>query len=444
MYDLVIKNGTIVTAEASYRADVAIEGERIAAIGRNLAAHKEIDATGKLVTPGAVDIHVHLQLPLPGVVSADTFFTGTRAAALGGTTTVVDFVHSGPQHATLLDALADRRAEADPQVVIDYALHMALGPADIAKLDQLPAVFSAGCRTFKLYMAYGFALNDSELLQTLTAIKGVGGLPVIHAENWPIITTLQQQYLAVGKTSPRNHPLTRPAIFEGEAVARAITIAEYVGSPLHIFHVSCHEAVAEIATARRRGLPVTGETCPQYLFLNDSAFEGERGALPICSPPIREQAQQDALWRAITAGDLQVIATDHCPFTIAEKQRDNFVQVPGGVPSIEMRFGAIYSNGVQGGMLTENQWVDLCCTTPARLTGLERKGQIAPDFDADIVIFDPLQRKLLSTDTLHESCDWTPYDGMEVTGWAQTVLSRGRVVVEDGVFVGGAGFGRFV
>jgi dihydropyrimidinase len=448
MYDLVIKNGTVVTAVSTYAADVGIAGEQIAAIGQNLRGAREIDAAGKFVTPGAVDIHVHMQMPLPGgVISADDFFTGTRAAAFGGVTTIIDFVEAQPAQ-SLVDALAARRAEADPRVAIDYGLHMTLGPREMDKLAQVPDAYAAGCATFKLYMAYGFRLTDDQMLRALEAVRDVDGLPVVHAENWDVICELVARNVRNGRTTPHWHPRSRPALMEGEAAGRVIDIAALVGTRLHIFHVSCAAVVARIAAARRRGLPITGETCPQYLFLTEEAYDapGVAGALPVCAPPLRPQADQDALWRALAQGDLQLVTTDHCPFPKADKARGlhDFSQIPGGVPSIEMRFAAVYSRGVRSGLLTPNQWVAICCTTPARLAGLNRKGDIAVGYDADLVIFDPHTTRTLSTATLHENVDWTPYDGLELTGWPAVTLSRGQVIVEDGVFKGAAGYGRFI
>ena len=446
-YDLVIKNGTVVTATSTFKADIGIMGERIAAIGEELEGTKEIDATGKLVTPGAVDIHLHMQMPIGNFVSADDFFTGSRAAAYGGTTSIVDFVEPAPDE-SLLEALAARRAEADPKVVIDYGLHMTIGPTEMGKLDQIPAAYAAGCGSFKLYMAYGLRLHDHELLRALEAIKAVNGLPVLHAENWDLICELIAQNLSKGNRTPHWHPRSRPAAFEAEAVGRVIDIANYVGTRLHIFHVSCGEAVQRIAAARRRGLLISGETCPQYLLLTHDAYDapGVAGALPICSPPIRGQSAQGALWAALSNGDLQVVTTDHCPFSRADKATglDDYSQVPGGVPSVESRFTAIYAKGVLAGHLTLNQWVDLCCTTPARIAGLSRKGKIQVGNDADIVIFDPQKQVTLSTKSLHENVDWTPYEGIELEGWPTTTLCRGQLVVDEGLFVGEAGYGRFV
>ncbi|MCP4420317.1 MAG: dihydropyrimidinase, partial [Chloroflexi bacterium] len=410
IYDQVIKNGTIVTAQSVYRADVGILGERIAAIGESLQGKREIDAAGKFVTPGAVDVHVHLQMPIGDFVSTDDFYSGTRAAAFGGTTTIIDFVEPTPDE-SLLEALANRRAVADSKVVIDYGLHMTIGPTEIAKLAQVPDAFAAGCASFKLYMAYGLRLNDGELLQALTAVHKTGGLPVVHAENWDVITTMIEENVANGRISPHYHPRSRPAKLEGEAAGRVIDIAEFVGTRLYVFHVSCGETVARIAAARRRGLPIYGETCPQYLLTDWSLYDrpGVLGALPVCSPPIRAKEEQTNLWYALSQNNLQSVSTDHCPFTLAEKGSglSNYSQIPGGVPSIEVRFTAVYSEGVRAGHLTLQQWVDVCCTTPARLFGLQRKGEISVGYDADLVIFDPEREQKISSESLHEAAGWT-------------------------------------
>lgn len=446
-YDLVIKNGRVVTAAETFTADVAIAGEKIAAIGSGLRGAREIDAAGKLVTPGAVDIHVHLQMPIGKFTSTDDFYHGTRAAAFGGTTCIVDFVERQPGQ-TMAEAIAARRALADPQVAIDYALHMTIGPQEIDLLDQVPDAAAAGCTSFKLYMAYGLRLTDDQLLLALEAIQRCGGMPVVHAENWDVIGALVARNLANGRTAPRWHPHSRPALMEAEAVGRVIDLATLAGAPLHIFHVSCTAAAARIAAARRRGLRVTGETCPQYLFLTDELFEAEgaAGALPVCSPPIRTQSEQDGLWRALQDGALQVVSTDHCPFTAVEKASSlhDYSQIPGGVPSIEMRFAAIHTRGVRSGLLSLNQWVALCCTQPAQIAGLPNKGRLTPGSDADVVIFDPHKTITLSPETLHETAGWTPYDGLTLSGWPQTTISRGAVLVEDGVWRGAPGQGRYV
>lgn len=347
----------------------------------------------------------------------------------------------------MADALAARRSLADPKVVVDYGLHMTIGPAEIDKLDQVSGAFDAGCKSFKLYMAYAMRLNDGQLLQAFEAIRAANGLPVVHAENWEVISTLVARNLAAGKRAPRWHPRSRPAVMEAEAVGRVIDIATLADTRVHIFHVSCPEAAEVVGSARTRGLPVTAETCPQYLLLTQELFDrpGVAGALPVCSPPIRDQASQDGLWRALADDSLQVISTDHCPFTSAEKASglEDYSRIPGGVPSIEMRFAAMYSQGVRAGHITLGQWVDQCCSTPAQLAGLKGKGELRVGYDADLVIFDPEKRVTLSQPSLHEQVDWTPYEGIELQGWPDVTISRGEIIVENGRFLGQAGRGRF-
>lgn len=450
-YDLVIKGGTIVTANALFPADIAVNGETIAAVGLGLRGRRELDATGKLVIPGAVDVHVHLEMPIGRFTSTDDFHDGTVAAAYGGTTAIVDFIETRPDE-TMLQALAARQALARDKVVIDYGLHMTIGPADIAKLDQLFDVFAAGCGSFKLYMAYGLRLTDGELLQAMEAVRDVGGLPVIHAENWDIITTIIRRNLAAGRTSPHWHPRSRPADLEGEAAGRAIDIAGHVGVPLHIFHVSCAATADRIAAAKARGLPVFGETCPQYLYLTDELYDrpGVAGALPVCSPPLRPAVERHALWAALRAGTLDLVSTDHCPFTAEEKSTglDDYSQVPGGVPSIESRLALVLDGFVKeaGGPTPEAlcRWVDVCCTTPARLLGFQRKGQLLPGFDADIVLFDPDVEWKVLPESLHETAGWTPYDGVPLRGKVEATISRGELVIADGRVLGSPGRGRFV
>jgi dihydropyrimidinase len=445
-YDLVIKGGRVVTADSDTIADVAVKGEQIAAIGADLAAERTIDARGKLVTPGAVDVHVHLEMPIGAFTTSDSFFTGTRAAAYGGTTSVIDFVEAKPQQ-RLPEVLAERRALADAGAVVDYGLHMTIGPDDMDKLAQLQEVYDAGCVSFKLYMAYGLRLRDDQLFRALRAIHKVNGWPVIHAENWDVIQALIRSNLELGHIEPCWHPRSRPALMEGEATGRAIDIATLAQTRIHIFHVSCDDAVQRIAAARRRGLPVTAETCPQYLLNTQDAYDrpGVEGALPVCSPPIRDAQSQDALWLALSRGDLQVVSTDHCPFTRAEKESglQAFNRIPGGVPSIEIRFPALYSEGVRKGRISLRQWVDACCTSPARLAGLQRKGEIAVGYDADLVIFDTEKVVQVSDSVLHENVDWTLYEDKAITGWPSVTLSRGEVIVEDGAFRGEAGRGRY-
>lgn len=449
-FDLVIHGGTVITAEAVFAADVAVTGPTIAAIGHDLRGRREIDATGRHVLPGAIDGHVHLGMPIGRFTSTDDFFHGTRAAAFGGTTAIVDFVETKPEE-TMLDALAARRAVAG-DAVIDYGLHMTIGPGDIARLDQVAAARAAGCGSFKLYMAYGLRLSDGELLAALEAVRDAEALPVVHAENWDVITTLIRRNLAAGRTTPHWHPRSRPAALEAEAAGRLIDIAAYVGVPVHIFHVSCAAVVERIVAAKARGLPVTGETCPQYLYLTDEVYDrpGVAGALPVCSPPLRPAADRDALWRALASGALDLVTTDHCPFTAAEKAtgRHDFSQIPGGVPSIESRLALVYA-GLVGDAATADpatlcRWVDVCSTTPARLFGFRRKGHLLPGYDADIVLFDPDARHTITPDSLHETAGWTPYDGRELRGWPVMTIARGEIIVEGDAWQGAPGRGCFV
>jgi dihydropyrimidinase len=438
MLDLVIRNGTVIEPTGALAADVGIAGKRIAAVGVGLEGARVLDASGCYVLPGAVDPHVHLQMALGGRVSSDSFASGTVAAACGGTTTVVDFVDPQPEQA-MLEALAARRAEADGRVAVDYGLHMtvpAWHAAEEARLAELPAVVEAGCATLKLYQAYsGYRLDDAALLRVLQQAARAGARAVLHAETGPVLDLLRSQALAAGHSAPIWHAYTRPARLEASAIQRAAELAHLAGCPLHIFHVGCAEGVAEIAAAQRRGIALTGETCPQYLLLTaEEHLASADGKLFICAPPLRSLLDQEALWYGLADGTLALVSTDHCPWTGEEKNQPDFSQVPGGVPSIEARLALLHHFGVRRGRLALGCWVEVCCTAPAQVMGLARKGRLAPGFDADVVIFDPERSKTISPFTLHETAGWTPYDGMTVLGWPRTVLVRGQVVVEDEVY----------
>jgi dihydropyrimidinase len=440
MFDLVIQDGEVITPDGIVRADVGVRGERIAEIGHGLRAARTLDAAGCYVIPGGVDPHVHLQLALAGRVSADSFASGTMAAACGGTTTVIDFADPQPGQ-SLQQAFAARRSEADGVVAVDYGLHMTISTwhANHAEsLAEIPAIVEAGCGTFKLYQAYErMMLDDVALLRVCQAVAGAGGRVVLHSETGPLLDELRSQALAAGHVAPIWHERTRPARLEATAIHRAAEIAHLAGCPLHIFHVGCREGVAEIQAARARGIDIGGESCPQYLLLNaEEHLGGARGELYVCAPPLRTKRDQAALWAALANGGLTMVSTDHCPWTASEKQKPDFALIPGGVPSIEARLSLIYSEGVRGGHLSLGQWVDLCCTQPAKWMGLANKGRIAVGCDADLVIFDPNQERVLSPDTLHESAGWTPYEGMRVTGWPRTVTLRGEVVVLAEQFTG--------
>jgi dihydropyrimidinase len=445
--DLVIRGGRVMATVGLMQTDVGIIGEVIAAIGDGLTGTRTIDATDCYVIPGGVDPHVHLQLALGGRVSADSFATGTIAAACGGTTTIIDFVDPMPEE-SLHHALHKRRAEADGQVAIDYGLHMTIPTwhADSTEaIANIPAVLAAGCCTFKLYQAYPrMMLDDVQLLRVCQAVAAAGGRVVLHSETGPLLDALCSQALAAGHTSPIWHERTRPARLEATAIHRAAEIAYLAGCPLHIFHVGCAEAVSEIRAAMMRGVQITGESCPQYLLLNvEEHLGGPQGELYVCAPPLRRREDQAALWAALADGGLALVSTDHCPWTRSEKQQPDFTRIPGGVPSIEARLALIYSEGVRSGHLTLKQWVEVCSAHPAQLMGLSRKGQIAPSFDADIVIFDPQRQKTLSPATLHERAGWTPYEGLVVVGWPRSVILRGELIVLDEQYIGNAD-GRFV
>jgi dihydropyrimidinase len=450
MLDLVIAHGTLITAEASLAADLRIANGKIAAIGHHLGGRETIDADGKLVLPGAVDEHVHLQMPVGEFSSSDDFYSGTVAAACGGTTTVIDFVEPRLGE-SLVQALTKRRAEADGHVVADYGLHMTLSRADDESLNQIPAAIEAGTASFKLYMAYeGLRLDDGGLLRTLAALRKHGGRALVHAENHHAIVYLTAQALAQGRIGPEDHPLTRPDWMEAEAVHRLLALAGVTNTPLVLAHLSCGLGLNEVRAARARGQTVWVETCPQYLLLDESEYRrpGFEGAKFVMSPPLRTEADRTALWAGLAAGEVNTVGTDHCPFfyeTQKTRGRDNFSRIPGGAPGIETRLSLLYTHGVRTGRLTLERWVEVCCTEPARRFGLApRKGTLAVGADADVVLFDPERCVTLSVTALHQNVDYCPYEGWQVHGYPVTVLSRGEVIVRDGEFVGAKGRGSFL
>jgi dihydropyrimidinase len=450
MLDLVIAQGTIVTAEGSARADVGIRGGKIAALGHRLVGRQRIDASGMLILPGGVDEHVHLQMPVGDVVSSDDFYTGTVAAAFGGTTSVIDFAEAR-QGEPLVQALMARRAEADGKVTIDFGLHMTLSSASDKTLAQVPACIVAGAASFKLYMAYeGLRLDDGGLLAALEALRVHGGRALVHAENHHAIAYLVARALESGQIGPENHPHTRPALLEAEAVHRLLALAWLTNTPVTVAHLSCEAGLSEVRIARARGQAVWVETCPQYLLLDESECHrpGFEGAQYVMSPPLRGEADRAALWAGLQAGEVNTVATDHCPFFFATQKargRTDFSRIPGGAPGIETRLMLLYEFGVRRGRLTPERWVELCCTEPARRFGLApRKGTLTVGSDADVVVWDPDRRATLSYRMLHQNVDYCPYEGWEVRGFPVTVLSRGETIVREGEFLGEAGRGRFL
>jgi dihydropyrimidinase len=450
---LLIKHGTIVTATDRYQGDMLVDGERISTIGSSLtmAADRTIDATGKYVLPGGIDVHTHLDMPFGGTRSADDFESGTRAAAHGGTTTIVDFAiqYKGE---TLHHAWETWMRKAEGRAVIDYGFHMIITDLSDQVETEMDALVRQGVTSFKLFMAYPgvFMLDDASIFRALLRTGRNGGTICMHAENGGVIDVLVKRALAEGKTAPKYHALTRPARAEGEATHRAIALAEMAGVPIYIVHLSAAEALDMVTEARDRGLPAYAETCPQYLFLAYDNYEepGFEGAKYVMSPPLRPKETQDRLWRGLAFNDLQAISTDHCPFCMKEQKvlgQDDFSKIPNGAPGIETRMSLVYDGGVVPGRISLNRFVELTSTSPAKIFGLfPRKGTIAPGSDADIVVFDPSKKTTLSAKTLHMNVDYNPYEGREVTGVVDTVVSRGRVVIDAGAFTGRAGGGSFL
>jgi dihydropyrimidinase len=454
----VIRGGTVVTASDTYRADVLIEDEQIAAIGRDLSGDATIDAGGAYVIPGGIDVHTHLEMPFGGTFLSDDFFTGHRAAAFGGTTTHLDFAIQ-PKGATLRETFDLWSAKANGKAVIDYGFHLAITDLPDSIMDEIARLPEWGVTSLKLFMAYKGALmvDDGTLFHALEQGAAHGLLTMVHAENGDAIDILVNQAVSAGHLAPKYHALTRPPALEAEATNRAIRLAEVAGAPLYVVHVTCEGALDAVRAARERGLPVYGETCTQYFFFtkDDLARPGFEGAKYVCSPPFREQEDQQALWRGVADGALQIISTDHCPFWYAggtdgrsggkELGKENFAAIPNGCPGIEDRLMVLYTHGVRGGKFSLNRWVELCCTNPAKLFGMyPRKGAIAPGSDADLVIWDPDATRTLTAAQQHQRTDYNLYEGMTVTGVPRTVLSRGRVLVRDGEWEGEQGTGRFV
>ncbi len=454
---ILIRGGTVVTAEGTLAADVLIAGEKIAAVIAREAglpaggrAGQVIDATGKYVIPGGIDAHTHMEMPFGGTFSSDTFETGTKAAAHGGTTTIIDFAVQA-KGTSLLAALDKWHEKADGNCAVDYGFHMIVSDVNDATLKEMEACIGAGVTSFKMFMAYPgvFYATDGEILLAMQQASRTGATVMMHAENGIAIDQLVAQALAAGRTAPVHHGLTRPPELEGEATSRAIALAQVAGCPLYIVHLSAAHALEAVAEARDRGQNVFAETCPQYLYLSldDLARPDFEGAKFVCSPPLRTPDHSAALWRGLRTNDLAVVSTDHCPFCFKEQKelgRGDFAKIPNGIPGVEHRMDLLHQ-GVVAGEITLQRWVETCATTPARMFGLyPRKGTIAPGADADIVVYDPSARQTLSAATHHMNVDYSAYEGMEITGRAEVTISRGRVVVRDGEFAGPPGHGSFL
>jgi dihydropyrimidinase len=449
----VIRNGRIVTAVDDYHADILIEDGTIAMIAKSIEADADriIDAKGRLVIPGGIDPHTHMDLPFGGTSSSDDFETGTIAAAHGGTTTIIDFaVQSKGQ--SLREAVDVWHGKADGKASVDYGFHLICTDLPDQRLGEMKGMIDEGVSSFKLFMAYPgvFLVDDGTIYKAMQTAGEHGGLICMHAENGVVIDVIVKQALAKGHTAPKYHALTRPTKAEAEGVHRAIALADMAQAPVYIVHLSCSDALDEVTRARDMGIPAYAETCPQYLFLDYSVYEqpGFEGAKWVMTPPIREKWNQEKLWRGLQFNDLQVVSTDHCPFCMKEQKelgKDDFSKIPNGGPGVEHRMSLIYNGGVVGGRISVNRFVEITSTAQAKIFGLfPRKGTIAVGSDADIVIFDPEEEMTISAKTHHMRVDYSAYEGMKVRGVTKTVLSRGELVIEEGKYVGRAGRGSFL
>jgi dihydropyrimidinase len=454
MAKILIQHGTIVNADATVKADLLIEGSVIKEIRAGIpasAAERVVDASGLLVLPGGVDAHTHLSMPAGSIETADDFLTGTRAAAIGGTTTVVEFA-TQPRGTVMRDALETWWKKAEGKACIDYGLHMTVTDLGASGLEDMDGLVREGVTSFKLFMAYPNALmvDDATIYKVLRQTAKNGALVCMHAENGSVIDVLVQQALAEGKTAPIYHHLTRPTKAEAEAVHRAIALSEMAGVPIYIVHLSCEDALNQMREARDRGLPAFAETCPQYLMLSleDIADKGWEGAKYVFTPPLRERKNQAKLWEGLHNDNLQVVSTDHCPFCFADQKalgKDDFTKIPNGGPGIENRLQLLYHHGVGKGNFSINRFVELVSTAPARIFGMyPKKGVLAVGSDADLVLWDPNQDYTISAATQAMHVDYSLYEGFHVRGNARDVYSRGELIVSKGKFVGTPGRGHYL
>ncbi len=448
---ILIKNGRIITADADYTADIFIEGETISTIGKNLTVQADtvIDATGKLVMPGGIDPHVHLDMPFMGTFSSDSYETGTRAALYGGTTMVIDFILQ-TQGKSLQHALDDWKSRSDNNCVGDYSFHMAVTDFnDETKKEIKTFIEDYGITSFKTFMAYKGALmiDDRQMIGLMEEVKKNGGLINVHATNGDMIDYLVQKHRSEGKLSPLYHYLSQPEVTEAEAAERFVDMANYTGCPGYIVHLTCEGALNAVRNATRRNQNMFVETCIQYLIIDASLYEQEDGAKWVMSPPLREKKDQATLWAGINQGMVQVVATDHCPFMWQQKLmgKDDFSKIPNGHPAIENRMELLFSEGVSKGKITLNKFVEVASTNAAKIFGMfPRKGTIAVGSDADIILIDPNEKHTISAKTHHMNVDYSGYEGWELTGKVKTVLLRGQVAVDNNECKLQKGYGKFI
>jgi len=453
---VLIKNGRIVTATDDYEGDIFVSGSKVDLIGKNLSidADQVVDAGGKLVIPGGIDPHTHLELPFGGTVTSDTFETGTRAAAYGGTTCIIDFAVQ-LKGEDPLESLEKWHLKAAGKTAIDYCFHMILTDVPESRTRDMRRLADEGITSYKLFMAYPGAMlsDDGTIFRVMRQAGEDGTLVCMHAENGIVMDELIKIALSEGHIEPKYHALTRPTRLEAEGVHRALAIAEVAKSPVYIVHLSSYDALQELRLAQARGVMAHAETCPQYLLLDVSAYDapGFDGAKYVLTPPLREKWNQEELWRGLRGNALHAISTDHCPFCLKEQKelgKDDFSKIPNGGPGIENRMSLIYHYGVGGGYIGLNRFVELTSTAPAKIFGLfPKKGTIAVGSDADIVIFDPEREETISyynSHTHHMNIDYNAFEGMPVKGFTETVLSRGRMIIDKGQYLGRAGDGEFV
>jgi dihydropyrimidinase len=447
-----IESGRIITAVDDYVADILIEDETISTIGRSIEieADRVIDAGGKLVIPGGIDPHTHMELPFGGTQSSDDFFTGTRAAAFGGTTTIIDFAVQ-TKGESMTSGIDTWHKKAEGKCAIDYGFHLITTDFEDKNTEEMYTLMDEGITSFKLFMAYPgvFLADDATIFRAMSAAGERGGLICMHAENGIVINEIIRRFLADGRTAPKYHALARPTIAEAEGVHRAIAIAEMAESPVYIVHLSCTDALNQVRQARDRGIPAFAETCPQYLFHSiDDYGDGFEGAKYVMTPPLREKHNHAELWKGLKMDDLQVISTDHCPFCMKEQKelgKHDFSKIPNGAPGVENRMSLIYNGGAVENRISLNRFVELTSTAAAKMFGLfPKKGTIAVGSDADIVIFDPEKEHTFGVETEHMNVDYSSYEGWTVKGKVETVLSRGRVIIENGEHKGKAGDGQFL